>query len=161
MIAIASSRPTDPAVPCGGVTSGENPVLLRLQEIESLVDRLVASWHGPGVLPMRRWHRIAYQKPIAVTPLDDRLGTPIAPAVLATGRDISPRGLSFTHFGLLPYRMVAVTFPLKAGDCESVAVRLSWCRFTTAGLYFSGGKFVRGIALPAAAELDWTALPPA
>jgi len=124
--------------------------LRRLQEIEHLVEKLVASWHGTkNVLQTRRWHRTGFEKPVVLTPLDDETEEPFGNPILASGRDVSLRGVSFLHIDPLPFRKVAITFPDDHDIPMSVVTCLKWCRFTREGLYHSGGNFLRTIELPA------------
>jgi hypothetical protein len=138
----------------------EHSLSLRLQEIETLIAAVVASWQTGRSLDGRKWHRAALERTIAVTPLDDAGERVIGPSRVANARDVSPGGIAFTHRQVLPFRHVAVTFRHAPGEVQCVAVRLQWCRFTSDGTYKSGGKFLR--LLPDdLAPADWEALPPA
>ena len=137
----------------------ESTVLRRLGTISTLMDSLIASWHSTRqVLHARRWHRFRYEKPVAVTPLDDATEQPIGETLLATGRDISKGGISFAHVQPLTCCKVAVTLQLDDGGCESIVTELKWCRFTRDGVYHSGGQFQRMIELPCAAGHHWDEL---
>lgn len=122
-------------------------VLLRFPEVEALADGLVASWHSSNAsLQSRRWHRAQFDRPLTVTPLDDRTETPAGATLEASGHDISMAGLSFIHSQPLAARKVAVTFQFDDGTCESVVTLLRWCRFRRDGLYQSGGQFLHRVA---------------
>jgi hypothetical protein len=94
----------------------------------------------------RRWHRVPYDRPILITPLDDETNEPNGPSQLVPGRDISLGGVSFAHREPLASRKVACTFEPSSPTSESVIVRLTWCRFTKEGWYQSGGQFVQSIS---------------
>lgn len=91
--------------------------------------------------------RLPFDEPIVLTPWDSRTGAALAPASLASGREISSRGLSFSHERSIPHRSVAVSFRTDRLDesgtlaIETIVVRLIWCRFTRKGEYLSGGRF--------------------
>lgn len=122
--------------------------LRRLPEVQMLVDGSVASWHSSiASMQSRRWHRIVFEEPLIVTPLDDSTNEPSGEAFVATGREISLTGLSFMHQRPLAARKVAVTFQFDDGTSESVVAQLRWCRFRGDGHYQSGGQFLRSIAL--------------
>jgi hypothetical protein len=122
--------------------------LRRIPEIEFLVDGFVVSWHSSlASIQSRRSHRVAFQKPLVVTPLDDQTEMPCGDALAVTGRDISLTGLSFIHAEPLPARKIAVTFPFDDGTAESIVMLLRWCRFRRDGFYQSGGQFLRTISV--------------
>ena len=140
----------------------ELSILPRTREIDSLVHSVMATWNASGpLLQKRRWHRILFEKPIVLTPLDEHSGEWDGQPMVAKGHDISLGGISFSHASPLPFRLVAVTLVRADGRPESVVTRLTWCRFTREGIYRSGGQFLRKIDGEAALENDWEALPPA
>ena len=123
-------------------------VLRRIPEVVALADGVVASWHSSNAsLQSRRWHRTRFEKPLTVTPIDDRTECAAGQPFAVTGHDISPAGLSFTHDRPLASRKVAVTFSFEDGSRESVLTLLKWCRFRRDGVYQSGGEFLRPIEL--------------
>ncbi len=135
-------------------------LLARLQGLEALFDSVVASWHNSRqILQARRWHRIAYPRPIGLTPLDAATLHPAGPTCVVQGRDLSVGGLSFSHRSTLACRLAAVTLWLNEHDCETVAVRLTWCRFTAQGVYQSGGSYLRRLETRPFGTCDWRALP--
>lgn len=140
-----ASSPNAPTAQNDGAR-GLNPlsVLGQVREIEQLLGSFVATWHGSArVSALRRWHRAAYEKRIALIPLDDRTEEPIGDPILVTGRDISVDGISFTHNRPLSCRKAAVTLREPNKPPVTLVVRLSWCRCTREGLYQSGGHFLR------------------
>ena len=135
-------------------------LLARLQGLETLFDSVVASWHNSRqILQARRWHRIAYPQPICLTPLDEATLHARGPTCLVEGRDVSIGGLSFSHRTTLECRLAAVTLWFNEHDCETVAVRLTWCRFTARGVYQSGGSYLRRLETRPFGERDWRAFP--
>ena len=126
----------------------ELSALHRLQEIERLIEKLVASWHRTDhVLQTRRWHRAGFEKPLALTPLDEITEKPIGDPLPASGRNVSVHGIAFSHFDPLPYRKIAITFPEENDIQISVITCLKWCRFTRKNMYHSGGHFLRTIEI--------------
>ncbi len=136
-------------------------VLRRIPEMECLfTGGVVASWHSSfGSLHSRRWHRVAYDKPLLLTPLDD-LGDGARSKLVVQGRDLSLSGFSFCHAEPLASRRVIVQFRDEVtSTVEGLLALLRWCRFRRDGSYQSGGQFVRavaldGIFLPAESESD-------
>ncbi len=126
----------------------ELSALHRLQEIDCLIEKLVASWHRTDrILLTRRWHRAGFEKPLALTPLDEITEKPIGDPLPASGRNVSVHGISFSHLDPLPFRKIAITFPDENDIQISVVTYLKWCRFTRESVYHSGGHFLRTIEL--------------
>jgi hypothetical protein len=119
-------------------------LLSRIPEVEPLLGGFVASWHSSQCsLHARRWHRIAYDKPLLITPLDAVGARPSECAFVAQGRDLSLSGLSFSHAQPLASRKVIVEFPAEAGaSSEGILAILRWCRFRRDGVYQTGGQFI-------------------
>ena len=106
----------------------------------------MASWHSSRqILQARRWHRIAFESPLELTPLDVETEEPCADTIDVLGRDLSLGGMSFLHAQPLPFSKAAITFPADHSDVPPVIVRLTWYRFTARGVYQSGGPFVRAL----------------
>lgn len=134
--------------------------LCRLDEISRLVETLVAAWYeSPLVQQQRGEHRIPYNHPLALTPLDDKTEEFIGQTTIVAARNLSVEGVSFSHQQPLPFRKIALTFALPDGEVESMVTRLRWCRFTRDGLYQSGGTFLRTIQSPIGRDVDWMLLP--
>ncbi|HEX6984624.1 MAG TPA: hypothetical protein VF170_04570 [Planctomycetaceae bacterium] len=109
-----------------------------------------ACWMKSGpVVQGRAVLRMPFDEPVVVTPWELAAGRPAGPSLLASGRDLSPTGLSFSHADPLPCRFAAVSFRGERTDpeggplIETVVVRLLWCRFLRGGTYLSGGRFER------------------
>ncbi len=146
---MASARNNAGSAPC-----------LPISEIARIVDRVVASWHSPLSLAEQRGsHRLRYERPAVLTPLDERTGEPVSVHKIVSGRDISPTGFSFTHLDPLACRRAIVTFAFESLPPSAVVLRLSWCRFTQAGVYQSGGKFLNPILPPFVEDLNVEELP--
>jgi hypothetical protein len=121
--------------------------LLRgIPELAPLFGGAVASWHSSfSSLHSRRWHRVAYDKPLLITPVDDSTDRPSEPALLVRGRDLSLSGVSFMHPRPLASRKVIVRFESDdPATSSAILAILRWCRFRRDGFYQSGGQFVRG-----------------
>ena len=120
-----------------------SPALNSLQRVEQLVHELTASWVNANSMLSRRFHRVTFRQQIAIAELCDDGLIPTGQPRTAFTTDISHGGLSFEHDQPLACRMIAVTLPTSRELPESFVMRLKWCRFTRAGIYRSGGKFIR------------------
>jgi hypothetical protein len=141
---------SDVCSPTFGPVSAD-PVVGRLpiREVECLLSRVTASWHGSAhAVQSRRWHRVRCEGSVVLTPLDDATGRPVGERKRATARDVSLGGFSFTHLDPLPFRRVVVTFGVGTEEVASAVLRLSWCRFLSARLYQSGGRFLNVVPTP-------------
>lgn len=155
-----ASPPIANACPPKWTDSKDARPILRLEAISRIVNQVVASWHSPLALAeKRRWQRIRYDRPAILTLLDDRTVVPLGVHKVISGRDISPSGFSFTHLDPLACRRAIVTFPFEREETDAIELRLTWCRFTRAGIYQSGGKFLSPIASPLPTELVLDELP--
>ena len=133
----------------------------RAYQVAASVELNLASWNASSrVIECRVSHRIAYHRPMLVTPLDDRTAQPVGEPMMVAARDISLAGVSFVHRDPLSCRAVVCTFePHEEDSSESVIVRLTWCRFTRHGYYQSGGNFVRIVELALDVPIDWSRPP--
>lgn len=125
--------------------------LPRLRELTRIVEQVAASWYASGSFAeQRRWHRTVYDRPAILTPVEECTGAPLNGHKIISGRDISPSGFSFTHLDPLACRRAIITFAFEDETEPLVAImlRLSWCRFTRAGVYQSGGKFLNVVPSP-------------
>ncbi|MGH7126933.1 MAG: hypothetical protein ACREIV_00080, partial [Planctomycetaceae bacterium] len=114
-----------------------------------------ATWYPRGhLLQKRQEHRVPFTRTLLLTWLCDTSGRPNSEPQRIIGRDVSVSGVSFTHRLAIPCRRVALTFPLPDGSVESFVVRLTWCCFTRAKVYQSGGPFGGRIELPGIHGLD-------
>jgi hypothetical protein len=112
--------------------------------------RSVLASHFAGVLALerRRDRRFPYPHLIYLTPLADDGQTLAGNPLVAVGKQLSETGLGFFHDSPLPHRRMVVS--LEAGDGRSIslAIDLTWCRFTRFGWYESGGRFLRVVRMP-------------
>ena len=91
--------------------------LRQIPEVEVLVDGFVASWHPSfASIESWRWHRIPFDKPLIISPLDDSSELCSGFSFAVQGQDISLVGVSFTHREPLTLCKVAVTFPFEDGE---------------------------------------------
>lgn len=134
----------------------ETDALRLVDNVEHLVRDLLSQWkHPDDALERRHWPRVGFQKMIALFAFDHDQECPTGQPWLATGKDISLQGVSFTHIAPLPFTKVAIGFELPGGFSQFALTRLSWCRFTRRGVYESGGTFLRPIEVPEEVLLDW------
>lgn len=142
----ASTLPTQlPENTNGSPTGG---VLQSLQNVEQFIDRLMLNWlNDEAVLQSRQTKRVKFARQMAIAPLDEATLQPTDSMRRVTGCDISRGGISFQHKKPLPFRMVAVSIPIHPSNgndlVETAILKLKWCRFTRAGIYHSGGQFLR------------------
>ena len=81
----------------------------RAYQIANSVDQRMGSWNASSPFAERRsTQRVAYHRPMLVTPLDDRTGQPAGGGMMVTARDISLGGISFTHGDPLSCRSVVL-----------------------------------------------------
>jgi hypothetical protein len=98
----------------------------------------------------RQEQRYPYPRLIEFTPVAADGRTPIAPPIVAAGKQISERGMSFFHPHPIPHRLVIASLESNVGGRVGFLLDLTWCRFTKPGWYESGGRFLRTAALPTA-----------
>jgi hypothetical protein len=137
-------EPATSPVRSGGSTPHRLSPLHRIQELECLLESVVASWNaGVPTFEKRHGQRVLYTKPMLLTPLLDDTETPAGNSVVVVGHDLSLGGISFVHRQPLPCRKVALRFIQQERVSEAVLVRLIWCRFTRRADYLSGGRLLR------------------
>ncbi|MEQ8848371.1 hypothetical protein [Botrimarina sp.] len=115
--------------------------------------REVAAWSDllespakPRQTERRARRRVPFCYRFRLTPLDG--GAEGAPAILVTGRDLSPRGFGFEHTAPLPFRRVRLTGDdPRLGEISlsgvTIDLVLRWCRFLSPGVYHSGGRITQ------------------
>ena len=117
-----------------------------LQDLDCVVRELGASWqNGLFAWQRRRGHRTPFAAEMILVPMDN-LEDGENGRCLVTGKEISSHGISFSHARPISSRLVAITCKLPDGGCATILTRLKWCRFTKAGVYESGGEFLRIIS---------------
>lgn len=103
-----------------------------------------ASWHRTSsLIYSRKTHRVPFTGELTIRGLDENL-KPVDCEFAARSRDISADGISFRHDGPLPYRFVELSYQTARG-LVTRRVRLTWCRYSAEGSYFSGGRFLRDV----------------
>jgi hypothetical protein len=110
-----------------------------MREIQGLMARL----HPETAVERRHDERVAIPLTLRLTPLD-RDRRPVADdAITVVGKDISRRGLSFTHELPLTYRRAIISLDDPKYGRFAAEIDVTWCRFTKPGWYESGGRLVR------------------
>ncbi|WP_417381986.1 hypothetical protein [Gimesia sp.] len=126
------------------------PCLRRIPELSKLIDSVVASWYlEPSSISSREWHRIPCQRPLGLAVFNPQTRQLESDLQIVTGRNISVRGISFTHPTHIYSREVAVTFDLDKPVKEFLIVRLAWSRFSEERVFQSGGQFLYQIKVDA------------
>ena len=135
---IMSQSPID-LIPDGGAAT---------DEVRTQVWGLISSLYPRnGILERRRETRCPFPHLIQLVPANDR-GEPCGESIVVAGKHVSERGLSFYHPKPLPFRRVIASLESGNGHWFGFLVDLNWCRFTKAGWYESGGRFVEAVASP-------------
>lgn len=130
------------------------PCLRRIPELNKLIDSVVASWYlEPSSISSREWHRIPCQRPLGLAAFNPQTRQLESDLQIVTGRNISVRGISFTHPSHIYSREVAVTFDLDQPVQEFLVVRLAWSRFSKKRTFQSGGLFLSQIQIDADQQL--------
>ncbi len=128
--------PCAPAVDAGRTRMVE-------ERIRASVWNVVAALHPCSRgLDRRSDQRFPLARLVRLTPLAADGVTPLGEAVVAAGKDLSERGLSFFHPQPLAFRRVLAELELAPAGSTRFVVDLSWCRFTRTGWYESGGRFI-------------------
>ncbi|EDL56724.1 hypothetical protein [Gimesia maris] len=126
------------------------PCLRRIPELNKLIDSVVASWYlEPSSISSREWHRIPCRRPLGLAVFNPQTRQLESDLQIVTGRNISVRGISFTHQAHIYSREVAVTFDLDQPVQEFLIVRLAWSRFSEKRTFQSGGQFLSQIEVAA------------
>lgn len=99
---------------------------------------------SPNCIERRAVARTSVQIPILVTAvsLDDQaVRYRRNSALLAVSRDLSMRGIGFTHDAPLTGKYAIVTFDLQNGNTASVLLEVCWSTQQRGQFYLSGGRF--------------------
>jgi hypothetical protein len=147
-LSIAAVSTAEPQVDHAARSLAGAAALRQIRELERLLGGLVASWHAsPPLTEGRSAHRVRYERPLLLTPIDSRSHSPSGEPQLVRGRDLSLGGCSFCHPDPLPCARVGLTFGLEDEQQVTMMLRLTWCRFTQDRVYQSGGRFLKPIDL--------------
>jgi hypothetical protein len=118
-------------------------------EIRECVRNLLASHYGRAYgIERRSERRFPFPHLVCLTPLADDGRTPLGPAIVGVGRELSEGGFGFFHPSPLPYRQMIASLESARGEWIHLAIDLTWCRFMRHGWYESGGRFLRTLSLP-------------
>lgn len=92
----------------------------------------------------RERDRSRLEMPIYVMPaaFDGQHIEPLEDVMLAVTRDVSLRGIGFTHDEPLEAEYAVVTFDLMDGDSVSLLLEVRWSNLERAYSYMSGGRFL-------------------
>lgn len=132
-------------------------LLRRIRASERMAELLLFGRRNPlrlrDRIERRSRFRSALKIPVYVMPVtfDGRTATvvPGTEEIQAFTRDVSLRGVGFTHDELLDSEFAVVTFDLFDAESVSLLLELRWCNLRQGGApYLSGGTFC-GIASPA------------
>lgn len=106
------------------------------------VRELLSGLYPAGPFERRTEQRFPFPKLIQLRPMSADGRTPIGKPITVSGKQISECGLSFFHPEPLPYRLVSAVIEKPNRERCELLLDVDWCRFTQAGWYESGGKFV-------------------
>jgi len=106
------------------------------------VRELLSGLYPTGPFERRTEQRYPFPKLIQLRPVAPDGTTSIGKPVTVSGKQISEAGLSFFHPEPLPYRLVVASLEKPNRQRCEFLLDVDWCRFTQAGWYESGGKFI-------------------
>lgn len=132
-------------------------LLRRIKASTRCTDLCLFSRRSPGqlidYLDRRGCIRSRVEMPVYVAPIEfdghnvERFGS-IQEEILAFTRDVSRRGVGFTHDEPFCGDYAIVTFDLLDGRPASLALEVRWSNIESGSAYMTGGRFF-GIAEPA------------
>ena len=127
------------------------PCLRRIPELSKLAETVVASWClEPASFSRRKWHRIPFERPIGLAPIN-RVSKQLEPELqIVEGRNLSLEGISFSQPQPISSREVAITFDMDKPVLEFLVIRLAWSRFSENRIFQSGGNFLYQVEADAA-----------
>lgn len=96
----------------------------------------------------RSERRYPYPHPVYLTPLAGEVPL-VEETVQVHGKHLSAHGFDFYHREPLPYRRMIASL-LVDGAWVGLILDLMWCRFTGAGMYDNGGRFIAPAKSPLA-----------
>ncbi len=96
----------------------------------------------------RNERRYPYPHPVYLTPLAGDVPL-VEETVQVFGKHLSEHGFDFYHREPLPYRRMIASL-LVDGAWVGLVLDLMWCRFTGAGTYDNGGRFIATAPSPLA-----------
>ncbi len=106
------------------------------------VRELLSGLYPAASFERRYEQRYPFPKLIQLRPVAADGRTPNGDPVTVSGKQISEAGLSFFHPQPLAHRLVLASIEKPNRQRCELLLDVDWCRFTQAGWYESGGKFV-------------------
>ena len=118
-------------------------------EIQAQVWGMLTTFYPQQDLVERRCeNRYPFPCLIYLTPVAADGLTPAGETLVAAGKHLSVRGLSFYHPQPIPHRRMIVSLESGSGQWLGFLIDLNWCRFTKKGWYESGGRFLQAVLPP-------------
>ena len=113
---------------------------------DDIADQLLALMAGAasnGIDERRIRERVSIHCKLRLTPIDLNEKLVIDEDVIAFGKDLSRRGISFMHDTPLLYRRAVIAILLAGNREMNVEAEITWTRETPIGLYESGCRLIR------------------
>ena len=110
--------------------------------LRNQVRELLAGMYPAGPFERRGVQRYPLPKLIRLQPLAADGRPRSESTIIVAGKHISETGMSFFHPQPLAHRLVKATLEKADQKSAEFVLDLDWCRFTQAGWYESGGRFV-------------------
>jgi hypothetical protein len=118
-------------------------------ELRTRLQSVLSAMYPNGATRERRSEaRYPYPNLVHLTPVGDDGYTPCGETMVVVGKDLSENGISFYHPEVIPHRRMIASLDMGRGRWLGVLVDLRWCRFTKAGWYESGGRFLQLVQSP-------------
>lgn len=115
---------------------------------EQLLEIMFALCCEPVGAERRAERRYPFPSLIQLIPLGGEGELPQGEPVTVVGKHLSLGGLGFFHPQPLTARRAVVELETPDGRQVELLMELTWCRFTKAGWYESGGRFLRLVREP-------------
>jgi len=109
---------------------------------------LSATYPGGVTMERRSDVRYPYTNLVHLAPVAADGRTPAGESIVVVGKDLSEHGISFYHPEVISHRRMIASLEMGNGCWLGVLVDLRWCRFTKAGWYESGGRFLDVVESP-------------
>ncbi|QDU90863.1 hypothetical protein Pla175_42760 [Pirellulimonas nuda] len=113
------------------------------QQLADAMERLLGRLRPPGDVDRRCAERYAMPLPLVLTPLDADGNPSEQEAMIVVGRNLSRRGIGFSHSDLLRCRRAVLRLEDALLGRMTVEVEIAWRRFTTQGRYEYGAHVRR------------------
>lgn len=109
---------------------------------------LQAMYPRDDLFDRRRDNRYPFPCLVHLTPVGKDGVSPEGDTVVVVGKHLSEHGFGFYHQNTLPYRRMIASLEGGKGRWFGFLIDLNWCRFTKAGWYESGGRFLQAVPSP-------------